>query len=70
MSKSPYPTSPAGKEADTTEPGISAAPPPDAGCFGKPLASEELQPKVAANVVWPMLRASHLSCKTSIVLGS
>ncbi|XP_024445267.1 protein TIFY 3 isoform X2 [Populus trichocarpa] len=51
VSKSPYPTSPAGKEADTTEPGISAAPPPDAGCFGKPLASEELQPKVAANVV-------------------
>jgi len=51
VSKSPYPTSPAGKEADTTEPGISAAPPPDAGCFGKPLASEELQTKVAANVV-------------------
>ncbi|KAL9376415.1 hypothetical protein Peur_030535 [Populus x canadensis] len=45
VSKSPYPTSPAGKEADTTEPGISAAPPPDAGCFGKHLASEELQPK-------------------------
>ncbi|CAK7352700.1 unnamed protein product [Dovyalis caffra] len=50
VSKSPYPTSPIGKEADTTKPGDSAAPLPDAGCFGKPLASEELQSKVAGNL--------------------
>ncbi|XP_024460187.1 protein TIFY 3 isoform X2 [Populus trichocarpa] len=50
VSKSPYPTSPEGKEADTTKPGISAAPSPDAGCFGKSLASDELQPKVASNL--------------------
>ncbi|KAG6770432.1 hypothetical protein POTOM_026114 [Populus tomentosa] len=50
VSKSPYPTSPEGKEADTTKPGISAAPSPDAGCFGKSLASDELQPKIASNL--------------------
>ncbi|KAJ6995411.1 protein TIFY 3B [Populus alba x Populus x berolinensis] len=33
VSKSPYPTSPEGKEADTTKPGISAAPSPDAGSY-------------------------------------
>ncbi|KAH8504675.1 hypothetical protein H0E87_012058 [Populus deltoides] len=51
VSKSPYPTSPEGKEADTTKPGISAAPSPDAGCFGKSLAPDELQPKVLNLVV-------------------
>lgn len=50
VSKSPYPTSPEGKEAGTTKPGICAAPSPDAGCFGKSLASDELQPKVASNL--------------------
>ncbi|KAG6772511.1 hypothetical protein POTOM_023923 [Populus tomentosa] len=50
VSKSPYPTSPEGKEADTTKPGISAAPSPDAGCFGKSLASDELQPRIASNL--------------------
>lgn len=50
VSKSPYPTSPEGKEADTTKPGISAAPSPDAGCFGKSLASDELQPMIASNL--------------------
>jgi len=70
VSKSPYPTSPEGKEADTTKPGISAAPSPDAGCFGKSLASDELQPKVASNLAWPMLKASHVSWKTVVILGS
>ena len=50
VSKSPYPTSPEGKEAGATKPGTGAAPSPDAGCFGKSLASDELQPKVASNL--------------------
>lgn len=50
-SKSPYPTPPATKMAETTKPDFSAEVSPDAGCLGKPLAPEkEIQPKVAANV--------------------
>nr|AMB19774.1 jasmonate ZIM domain 4 protein [Hevea brasiliensis] len=50
-SKSPYPSPPAMKMAETIKPEFSAQVSPDAGCFGKPLAPErEIQPKVAANL--------------------